>query len=260
MSIEKGKGKAMGTNNDCPPETEDRKTTNNLTINQKSNTKNQETQTLETGLTIQIATANTRGLCKDGNRMNWTKLWHTNNWDIVISTETNGNDCTSKFWKAEDYECHWSNTEQKQGTGIGIALKKELAARIINKDVIAGRAIKLDLAFPHKKYLRIIGIYSPANPTDRPKLEKQTIHWLSNSHKTNWETIVAGDFNDTDIPSMDKYSNKHHRFENKVSSHSILINNLKEHTFINTFRVTNPQKQEYTWERNVTSASRIDQI
>ena len=94
----------------------------------------------------------------------------------------------TKFWKKSTYECTWTSDNQNIGSGIGIALKTDLAQRIIHKEYIDGRAIKIDLAFPQKKYLRIIGVYSSAKVPERRKFETKITKWLNKLQNDNWET------------------------------------------------------------------------
>ena len=132
--------------------------TNSLDLNSQQHTllpdhnQHHNQQSLTTN-TITIATTNICGLCEYAKREIRFNIWSTYNWDIIVTTETNSKDFTTKFWKKMEYECTWTSDNQNIGSGLGIALKTDLAQRIIHKEYIDGRAIKIDLAFPQKKYL-----------------------------------------------------------------------------------------------------------
>jgi exonuclease III len=209
---------------------------------------------------INIATTNIRGLCEDTKREIWFNIWDTYKWDIIITTETNSKDFMTKFWKKAAYECTWTSDNQNIGSGIGIALKTDLAQRIIHKEYIDGRAIKIDLAFPQKKYLRIIGVYSPAKLPERRKFEIKITKWLNKLQNDNWETILAGDLNEVHKPAIDKESSQPKKFNNKWATSSILINKMHDENMYDSFRQSHPSIKHFTWSNSRGSRSRLDQI
>jgi exonuclease III len=203
-----------------------------------------------------ITTTNCRGLNDPLKRTTWMSSWELNNWDIIISTETNGKDQITKHWKTDGYITWWTSDNNK-GSGVSIALKKNLADRVININKMFGRLICIDLAFPQKKYVRIIGTYSPASPgTEREKVHTQIIKWIKQHNHENWHIIVGGDFNSYPSHKLDKLSINRKINQNKTNP---FFDKLQEMGLIDTFRFNNPHSKEFTWF-SPNSASRIDMI
>ena len=201
-----------------------------------------------------IATCNIRGLSENTKRDLWFQYGKEHNWNIVISTETDGSHYHSKYWKSDFYKSWWSHGTNNLGQGVGISLENNLAKRTFKIQEWEGRIIAIDLAFPHKKYIRIIGVYYPTgnNP------HKQTVYGKVNNLITealtqNWHIIVAGDFNGTPNPVLDKHS-PNHQWQKSTPSNKI-IQCLTNHSFIDSFREINPLSKEYTWQNTTGSTS-----
>lgn len=229
------------------------------TINVQTELENNKKETNDF-ISLTIATTNIRGLTNDAKRNLWFAQWHTQNWDIVITTETNSRRETENFWKNELYTTFWTSGTQHIGEGIGIGIKTQLSKRIIRKEMVEGRAICIDLAFPRNKYLRVIGIYSHATLSKRTQLEITVSKWTEQANKENWEVILGGDLNNVHRPALDRQSSTKNKHKNKWATSSIIINNMVGNNMIDTFRHVNPQKKEYTWKNSRNSASRIDMI
>src|SRR3954470_13742597 len=60
-----------------------------------------------------IATRNVRGLTEKIKRELWFQYCYQQNWDIVVSTETNGTTQSSKFWNTPNYKSWWSMDQIK---------------------------------------------------------------------------------------------------------------------------------------------------
>ena len=99
-----------------------------------------------------ITTCNLRGLSNKTKRDLWFQYSHNNNWDIIISTETDGNSIQSEFWKSQFYQTWWTHGPNKLGQGIGISLNTKLASRVFKKHSWKGRILVLDLSFPKKTF------------------------------------------------------------------------------------------------------------
>ena len=206
-----------------------------------------------------IATCNMRGLSNKIKRDLWFQYSHDKNWDILISTETDGNSSQSAFWKSNLFQTWWTHGPNKLGQGIGISINNKLATRVFKVHSWEGRILVLDLSFPRKRFLRIISIYYPANPST----PKHTIDSIIKQHITealqqDWHIIIAGDFNAVSNPVLDKFSLSK-KVRKQTPSNQLLqyLNNL---SFIDSFREMNPGKKEYTWQNTQNSSSRIDQI
>jgi exonuclease III len=230
---------------------------NNNTLNK---TTSQSTNLHDNPPFWNITTFNCRGLNNDTKRECWFEIWKRNNWDIIISTEVNIKPSQEQQWKTSGYCQTWSAGSQTIGTGVGIAYKNHLADRVIKIEKFQGRAIKVDMAFPHKRYVSIIGVYAPATPgIERKELETQILKWIHPKLNDKWHIIVAGDFNEVPNPKRDRESTrKNRKLTNKCSSE--LLRFLKNHSFTDTYRESNPSKNEFTWCNNSGSRSRIDQI
>ena len=206
-----------------------------------------------------IATCNIRGLSEFTKRELWFQYGKEQNWNIIITTEMDGSHHHSKYWKSKFYKSWWSHGTKNLGQGIGISLENNLATRTFKIQEWEGRIIAIDLAFPLKKYIRIIGVYYPTgnNPL------KQTVNGKINNLITeaqaqNWHIIVAGDFNGTPNPVLDKHS-PNHQWQKSTPSNKV-IQCLIDHSLIDSYREINPQSKEYTWHNTSGSSSRIDQI
>ena len=76
-----------------------------------------------------IATCNIRGLSEKTKRDLWLQYGKKHNWNIVISTETDGSHHHSKHWKSDYYKSWWSYGTNNLGQGVGISLENNLAKR-----------------------------------------------------------------------------------------------------------------------------------
>jgi exonuclease III len=167
-----------------------------------------------------ISTCNLRELSNKTKRDLWFQYSHDNNWDIIISTETDGNLTQSNFWKSQFFKTWWTHGSNKLGQGIGISLSPKLAPRVFKTHSWEGRILVLDLSFPKKRFLRIIGIYYPANPnTPKQKIDSKVKQFITEASKNNWHTILAGDFNAVNNPSLDKISSLKNFQKQKPSNH-----------------------------------------
>src|SRR5271170_3845852 len=108
-----------------------------------------------------IATCNLRGFSQQSKRDLWFQYCHNKNWDIIISTETNGTHSQSTHWKFNHYQSWWSYGTNNLGQGLDISLKSNLAKHTFKIQEWAGHIICIDLAFSQKRYLRILGVYYP---------------------------------------------------------------------------------------------------
>lgn len=234
------------------------------------NKNHQKTTTIEnisteTGNYIQtptwtVETRNIRGLVEDSKRNLWFNTWSDNKWDIIISTETNGNSQQTKFWNTSNYQCWWTTTDQNIGQGTGIALTTNLAKRVFKIHSYPGRIIALDLSFPNRRYMRIIGTYFPTG--NATKIKNTTYTHLSKLITTvynkEWLVIVAGGLNGVPNPSLDKQSTRPTPTNFKLTNS--ITNLLSELDFIDTFRESHPSSKQFTWANSKGNASRIDQI
>jgi hypothetical protein len=108
----------------------------------------------------QIGTLNTQGLTDPTKHNLWFTFLSFSKFDIFIHTETNSNTHSQQFWQFSNFKTFWYNDNQQQtGSGIGISITTELAHHIYKKQQFHGRILSLDLTFPHKHTVRIIGVY-----------------------------------------------------------------------------------------------------
>jgi hypothetical protein len=114
------------------------------------------------------------------------------------------------------------------------------------------------MAFPQKRFVRIIGIYYPASQSPLcQQLYKKLQQTINEAIRLDWHIIIAGDFNAVPNSQLDKQSTtrKHHSCNPTNQCITLLQNNC----LIDTYREINPYRRQFTWNRN-TSASRLDQI
>src|SRR4051812_46460423 len=125
-----------------------------------------------------IATRNVRGLTEKTKRKLWFQYCHQQNWDIVVSTETNGTTQSSKFWNTPNYKSWWSHGSNKIRQGICLSLIHNLAQRVFKVQEWEGKTIAIDLSFERKRYIRIIGLYYPAASGNQRKLTHNRVTQL----------------------------------------------------------------------------------
>jgi hypothetical protein len=88
-----------------------------------------------------IATCNMRGLSNKIKRDLWFQYSHDKNWDILISTETDGNSSQSAFWKSNLFQTWWTHGPNKLGQEIGISINNKLATRVFKVHSWEGRIL-----------------------------------------------------------------------------------------------------------------------
>jgi len=88
-----------------------------------------------------IATFNIQGFSTDtSKRQTWFDFCLDNNFDIIITTETNGNSNLSKYWNYPPYINFWTHTmTQSLGQGLGISLNPHIAKRVYKIKKHSGR-------------------------------------------------------------------------------------------------------------------------
>jgi exonuclease III len=206
-----------------------------------------------------IATCNLRGLSQQTKRDLWFQYCHNKNWDIIISTETDDSHQQSTYWKSNHYQSWWSHGTNNLGQGLGISLKSNLAKHTFKIQEWAGRIISIDLAFPQKRYLRILGVYYPTgiNPLKQTVFDKVT-KLITEASNRDWHIIIAGDFNGVPNPSLDKASANHTWKQTNPSNK--LSQFLTDHSYIDSYRDLNPFIKQFTWNNSRGAHSRINQI
>src|SRR4051812_30788782 len=230
-----------------------------LTQHNKQPLSNLSNNNLQTTNYWTIATRNVRGLTEKTKRELWFQYCYQQNWDIVVSTETNGTTQSSKFWNTPNYKSWWSHGLNKIGQGICLSLTHNLAQRVFKVQEWEGRTIAVDLSFGRKRYLRIIGLYYPAASGNQRKLTYNRVTQLATeASQKDWHTIILGDFNAVSNPSLDKHDPT--KLIHSFTPTSKLITHLINHGFVDTYRETNPYKKEYTWGNTRNCKSRLDQI
>jgi exonuclease III len=195
-----------------------------------------------------IATHNVRGFTTNTIKQQaWFEFCKSQNWDIIITTETNGTENDSKNWKHKSYKSYWTHSEsQTIGHGIGISLTPALAHRIFKITTFPGRVLVTDLAFPHNRKLHIIGIYFPAHNSNHEK--RDTTQFIQQKIKEatdkGYHIILAGDLNAISNPSLDK--NSPSKSYTSIKPSAPHIDFLIQHGFIDTYREHNFSRQQYT--------------
>src|SRR3954471_2356950 len=94
------------------------------------------------------------------------------------------------------------------GHNVGISLTPALAHRIFKTSTHFGRILTIDMAFPHNRKLRIIGVYFPAHSLNHEKRDTYKIiqQKIREALNQGYHIILAGDLNAVSNPSLDKIS------------------------------------------------------
>src|SRR6266487_3898728 len=198
--------------------------------------------------TWSIATINVKGI-NDPEKFDDVIHWiESEDLDITILTETKL-DPTKAFHnfnkKNKKYVACWTfDCDQPKGSGIGIITKKSTVGKhhFLTQNP-NGRILQTYFKFKGKIDLVILGIYGPANHTDKTSKNKITHHinnFIHNKEKTFY--ILAGDLNE----------------DPEQHSHTPIIDRLNAKGLHTTY--TDDHKQIPTWTNTSGTNRQLDHI
>jgi len=152
--------------------------------------------------TWKITTINVQGI-NDHEKFDDFLDWITQeDFDIVIITKTKLHPSNAFFnfsSKNNNFFSYWSlDPSHPKGSGVGVIFKHAtLGKHNYTQTDISGRLIHASLKFKGKITIHVIGIYGPADHSDKDTKDK-IIHYLNRNvrYTNNTYYIIAGDLNE----------------------------------------------------------------
>jgi exonuclease III/ribonuclease HI len=184
-----------------------------------------------------VITLNVRGLNNDF-KFSDTMLWlESNNIDIACLTETklSAEIAKQRMKSFTNWTSFWSHDENHpKGSGIGLIIRKNIGQHVFTWKEICGRSIIATLKFKRKTNITIIGIYGPANATNKKTIKNILIKQYNEALKANSHILALGDFNeDENIPHHEKSLLNFFKNKNCIDLNTILYNAYSLNTWKN---------------------------
>ena len=191
---------------------------------------------------IKVLSANCQGLQNYKKRVDVINYMDNLGVDIICLQDThwlNRDEMHIKsVWKGECL----LNGRKSNSRGVAILLKKTFEYKIESSfcDTV-GNLVSVDLLI-NKNIVKIINIYAPNQ--DSPDFF-ETIDEII-SEDTFDHLLICGDFNLTLNPSLDSYN---YRYINNPRSRTSVLQMMRTHSLIDTFRHFHSKVKRYTWRR-----------
>ena len=204
------------------------------------------------GEQLKFLSANCQGLRDRTKRLDVLNYFFQLNPNIICLQDTHLTpDDENQLKVASNCNCLISGA-RTNARGVAILLKNNFAYKMINfvpdKD---GNYIYVDIELANTT-LRIVNIYAPNS--DNPCFF-QTINNII-SENTSDHLVLCGDFNLVFDPKMDCYN---YVSINNPRSRSVIMESMRTHELIDTFRYFHPNTKRYTWRRrNPVKQARLD--
>ena len=197
---------------------------------------------------IYILSLNVRGLREGTKRrqlFHWLKQYHKGKDSFVLLQETHST-CSDEY--------HWQNEwgskivfDHGTSNSAGVAILFPMRYNNIDPIIIltGGNGRKLAIEIPDTESLVLLNIYSPTK--DKVDDQISFIETLRNVFEDyNGKLILGGDFNLYLNPALDKYPSE---IKQSLASNN-LQNMMNEFSYVDIWRVLNPEKRRYTWRRS----------
>ncbi len=209
-------------------------------------------------MSLLLATYNVNGCHDTDKRQNTLQFLKSHNLDICLLQETHSTPDTESLWNTEwrgnSLFCHGTNTSQ----GLAVLFSENLNYDISSVGFpVQGRCIHLHGTFRDMK-LNIFNIHAPNNGKERADFFKNLLRYINDLDNDD-ACIVAGDFNTTLEPQIDRRSGK----EPHVAAMNSLRDMITAVKLVDTYRNQNPDKIAFTWSSDCKSknaASRLDRF
>ena len=204
---------------------------------------------------IKIATLNVRGLNDHNKRKIIINSLNNKNADIILLQETHLTESAAKKleteWRNKLYHSYGSSASSGVTTSINNKLNHEMLSEWSDTN---GRFHILRTRIESKTFC-IINIYAPNK--DDPDFFNSIIEKIEENSDCD-VTVLGGDFNLVIDPSKDRLKSLH----NPPNASQIVRSYIEKAHMVDSWRMVNPEANEFTWSRLSTnpSASRIDMI
>ena len=147
-------------------------------------------------INIKIASLNVRGLISDLKRRKIFLWFEKQDIDLILIQETHCSlkniEKIRKDWEGLSY---WDLTDSHHSRGVGILIKNNLKAEIINtRNRNDGRAILLNMNI-NDTIITIVSIYAPNGENERCSYFRKLTPWITEHALSMDNTILGGDFN-----------------------------------------------------------------
>ena len=166
-------------------------------------------------------------------------------------------------WNSEDYsksKLVWrgklfhSPACGPRGAGVSILFNPLFDFKVLSIDeIVQSRALRVRIIF-HEEIYSLVNIYAPNDGNERLDFFEILSKFLSNIERTD-NLILAGDFNSTLLPTLDRLSKK----ETHTASANKLQEIINKHDLTDPWRAHIHNKAEFTWVGH-NGKSRIDRL
>ena len=205
---------------------------------------------------LKLVSYNVRGINDPKKRSEVFGLLTALNADIVFLQET----YTAELNISEindDWQgtATWHHGPHKHANGVGILFNKHLNYQTLTtlQDTV-GRRLILTIQIANTT-LQLANIYAPTNAQERPPFFSNT----ANDLNANIPTILAGDFNMTTHPEIDRTGSTTQYYH--IAGRTELLAIIANLDLTDSWRKHHPQKLAYTYRSNdYTKQSRLDRI
>ena len=210
------------------------------------------------GDTLKITSFNVRGLGDKLKRNSIFEFLKKKHKGVVFLQETHTNKNSERLWKSEwQGQIFFSHgTSTKCGVAILLPRKFDMKINSVRADT-NGRYLLLDIHVNDTNYT-LLNVYAPTK--DHPKEQAAFLEEVNNLLQNSFDhpLILAGDFNITLNPTLDKHGG---RIEKATDYTKSLLDFIDEYDLNDIWRIRNPDAKRYTRRQNTRSGivhSRID--
>ena len=192
-------------------------------------------------MSLSLLTLNTGGCSAPSKNITFQQYIQQSSYnpDIVLLQEINNLSTSSSIWRTWPYKV-FCTPGSTRGTGVATLIKPSLSV-IDNIEIFQSYSLYTKIKHDSTTF-HIYNILIPQNDSEAKKL-LTSIENHCTQHNYDDKIIIAGDFNCTTNPSLDRFKTYNQRRKNIASN---LTNIVNKHSLCDIWRERNPNAKKYT--------------